>query len=51
MKDTDQMTYGLQWYGCKMKLIPLGYLVEILPNLTEKEHPLLIEYIKKRLKK
>ena len=50
MKDTDQMTYGLRWYGCQMKLIPLAYLVEILPDLTKKEQPL-IDYINERLKK
>ena len=50
MKDTDLMKYGLKWYGCKMKLIPLSYLVEILPNLTKKEQPL-INYINERLKK
>lgn len=50
MKETDQMTYGLQWYGSQMKMIPTGYLEEILPTLTEKQQPL-IDYIKKRLKK
>jgi len=50
MKETDLMTYGLKWYGCKMKLIPLAYLVEILPTLTKKEQTL-IDYINERLKK
>lgn len=50
MKDTDRMLYGIQYYGSRMKMIPDGYLEQILPGLTKKEQ-LLIEYIKKRLKK